>query len=1042
MGYTRSDLLEARNRTESCHLNNEVQLLLKQYNIQKVRVKRTQRGNRAGRNLQRRISVIPITNRKEKQIREINRENLLYIKPDLPTTSKQSRTFSACLVNAQSAKQKTDVIVDYILDKDLDLLVITELWLYSHDTVELGELQPTGYKLKCFHREDRQGGGIAIIHKDGMKVKVITQPAQQKSFESLEVQVTSGNGNLRLLAVYRPQKIPGMCAPVRTFLNEFSTRLESLITQPSELLVVGDFNFHVDETNDLEARRYINMLNSFDLIQHVDEPTHINGHILDHVITRNESKSIIKNVYVDTQISDHFSVIFNLTLEKPVPVRKTVKFRKLKSIDEHKFRKELQDNISEIENKNEAESLVTSYNSVLMKTLDSCAPIQEKTVTIRHHSPWFNDKIREAKKNRRKAEKKWRKTRADEDRLAFVKERQEVVLMLRQAKQEFYSDIIQQSKHNQKDLFRIIDTLLQRNKDMPLPPHDNPCTLANEFTDFFVGKIDKIRDNIKSLQPDSHCTSEEEKCFETELDIFQPATEDEIRTMIMRSSAKTCVLDPIPSWLLKLYIEEVLPLITMIVNTCLSSSTMPQSLKTAIVTPILKKIILELITKNYRPVSNLPFLSKIVEKVVASRLLVHQKRNKSLENLQSAYKEGHSTETALLCVQSDILQAMDKQNIIILVLLDLSAAFDTIDYSLLLQRLSDRIGIKGQALDWFRSYLSERLQSVTLQGKSSRSVPLSHGVPQGSVLGPILFTIYVTPLGDIMRKHKINFHTYADDTQIYLSFRPTSSVADNLKRIQECIADIRSWMIKNMLKLNEDKTEMLVIGTKQQLKKITVPELVSNGCVVQPKDSVRNLGVLLDKHMSMEPQVSAICKSTFHHLRNIRKIRKFLDRSTAETAIHALVSSRLDTCNSLLYGIPKYQLQRLQRVQNTAARVITMTKKYDHITPILRELHWLPITERIEFKCLCLTYKAIHGTAPGYICDMIHQYQPTRSVRSASNLLLEVPSTRLVTCGDRSFHKVGPTLWNSLPLKVRSAKSLNTFKSALKTYLFKRYFTD
>ena len=782
------------------------------------------------------------------------------------------------------------------------------------------------------------------------------------------------------------------------------------------------------------------MLNSFDLVQHVDEPTHVNGHILDHVITRSESKDLVNKVHVDTQISDHFTIIFNLALEKPAPIRKTIKSRNIKSIDENKFRNELQNNISQIREKHDAESLVTFYNSVLTKTLDVCAPMKEKTVTIRHHSPWFTDEIREKKRKRRKAEKKWRKTRAEEDRKVFVKERQEVVLMLRQAKLEFYSDIIQQSQHNQRDLFKIIDTLLQRKKDMPLPPHDNPCTLANDFTNFFVGKIEKIRDNIKSSRTITCSASTEKKCFQTELEYFQPATQEEIRTLIMRSPAKTCSLDPIPSRLLKSYIEEVLPLITMIINMSLTSSTMPQSLKIAIITPILKKVILELITKNYRPVSNLPYLSKLVEKVVASRLLSHQKQNKSLEKLQSAYQDGHSTETALLCVQSDILQAIDKQNIVLLVLLDLSAAFDTIDHSLLLRRLSDRIGIKGQALEWFRSYLSERLQSVTVEGETSHSVPLAYGVPQGSVLGPILFTIYVSPLGDIMRRHKVSFHTYADDTQIYLSFKPSASVDENVKVIQECITDIRSWMIENMLKLNEEKTEILVIGTKQQLKKINVPEIIINGCAVQPSDTVRNLGVLFDKHMSMEPQVSAICKSTFHHLRNIRKIRKFLDRTSTETAIHALVGSRLDNCNSLLYGITKQQIQRLQRVQNTAARVITMTRKYDHITPILRELHWLPIQERIQFKCLCLTYKAIHGMAPEYICDMVSHYKPTRSLRSASNLLLEVPSTRLVTCGDRSFNKAGPTLWNSLPIRVRSASTLNTFKRALKTYLFQRCF--
>ena len=208
----------------------------------------------------------------------------------------------------------------------------------------------------------------------------------------------------------------------------------------------------------------------------------------------------------------------------------------------------------------------------------------------------------------------------------------------------------------------------------------------------------------------------------------------------------------------------------------MAEGVVPTTLKHANVVPVLKKPSLDKdLMKNYRPVSNLTYLSKILEKVVAKRLLDHMAHNNLHETLQSAYKPAHSTETALLRVQNDFLQAIDKRQCGMLILLDLSAAFDTVDHSVLLQRLSDRLNVKGTALNWFESYLSDRTQSVLVSGESSHPVPLSCGIPQGSVLGPILFTVYTLPLGDIIRRYEIYFHLYADDTQLYIFFKPTRS---------------------------------------------------------------------------------------------------------------------------------------------------------------------------------------------------------------------------------------------------------------------------
>ena len=197
---------------------------------------------------------------------------------------------------------------------------------------------------------------------------------------------------------------------------------------------------------------------------------------------------------------------------------------------------------------------------------------------------------------------------------------------------------------------------------------------------------------------------------------------------------------------------------------------------------------------------------------------------------------------------------------------------------------------------------------------------------------------------------------------------------------------------------------------------------------------------MLDSHLSMEKHVNAICRSCYFYLRGIARIRSCLDQHTAETIVHSLVSTRLDYCNSLLFGISGYLIQRLQRVQNFAARVVCQLRRENHITPILRQLHWLPVSKRIEFKVILITFKVLNGRSPKYLQELVSPYQPVRQLRSSNQGLLTVPSTRLTTFGDRAYSSYAPKLWNALPLHLRSITSLSVFKSKLKSHLFSQYY--
>ena len=312
--------------------------------------------------------------------------------------------------------------------------------------------------------------------------------------------------------------------------------------------------------------------------------------------------------------------------------------------------------------------------------------------------------------------------------------------------------------------------------------------------------------------------------------------------------------------------------------------TFPESFKRALVRPLLKKPNLDLLERNYRPVSNLSYVSKLVECVAAAQLVNHFERHNLMEVHQSAYHAFHSMETALLKVKTDVIRVLKNQEVACLILLDLSAAFNTIDHNTLLRRLETRFAVTGTALNWLRSYLTNRTQAVTvgdpvLEGSRSAFVLLNSGIPQGSVLGPILFTIYTAPIDDICRNSHVEFHLYADDMQIYLSFKPSisNSKFDCIARIEKCINEINIWMTQNLLKLNSDKTEIILFGTRHQLSKVDDIGIQIGNNTVKPANHVMNLGFVMDSLLKNGPHVNKITTSCYCTLCNIAKIRPSLD---------------------------------------------------------------------------------------------------------------------------------------------------------------------
>ena len=435
-------------------------------------------------------------------------------------------------------------------------------------------------------------------------------------------------------------------------------------------------------------------------------------------------------------------------------------------------------------------------------------------------------------------------------------------------------------------------------------------------------------------------------------------SDDDVLKLIRGCTIKACKLDPLPATIMRSCYSALVAVFKRVINLSLSTGSTPEDLKIASLRPLLKKPNGDCEQfSNFRPVFNLKFLSKLVEKTGFVQLNNYLTVNGLHESFQSAYKAHHSTETALLTITDDILLSLDRGDNVFLLLLDLSAAFDTVNHSLLLSRLENSFGVTGTVLQWFHSYLTGRSQFVAINDTKSSVRHLTVGVPQGSVLGPILYLLYPATLAEIIRSHGLVYHFYADHTQLYISFKDCDVDVARL-RVENCVADICHWIDVNELKLNHDKTEIMLIYSKYHTRPLFSYFSIGNERLTTTANA-RSLGVVLDDNKLFDVHVSS-----FNQLRNLSKIRKYLTRESSEIAVHAFITSKLDYCNSLLYGCRKTQLKKLQYVQHTAARIVTQTRKFDHITPVLFNLHWLPVSYRIVFKILLLVFHMIVRIVP------------------------------------------------------------------------------
>ena len=758
--------------------------------------------------------------------------------------------------------------------------------------------------------------------------------------------------------------------------------------------------------------------------------------LIDHIVT-NTPEKVPDSGVIHTGISDH-SLVF--TIRKISVVKKqenTAEVRNMKKFNAQKFVEDLMlqqwENVYFFaETPNDKWEI---WKMLFLQVSDKHAPLQHKRIRTRR-VPWITSSIKELINTRDKLKRKAIITGLKNDWSNYQRTRNKVNIELRNARKDYYSTKIAGDKSNPKEAWKTINSLLGKSNKPTivneLKLDENSLTNSKDIAEGFNDYFSNIGPNLASQIDSSNSNFETYvKNAKSEFTAFQPVTVNHVYQLLTGlSSKKATGVDKISCKIVKIASPAISDSLTHIFNQAIAHSSFPDEWKTARVLPLYKSGQRN-VPGNYRPISILPSISKIMEKILFDQLYFYLSKFKLLSDSQFGFRKFHSTATALLDCTNDWYMNLDRKMFNLVVQIDLKKAFDTVDHQILLRKL-ELFGIKGQALSFLNSYLSNRSQQCQINGFLSSAKTIRCGVPQGSILGPLFFLLYINDLPQCLSKTKPRL--FADDTSLTAS---GDSIAHLEYAVNSDLENLRKWLIANKLSLNVAKTEFMLIGSKQMIKSCSnwQPNVKIENKQIKQVCECKTLGVKIDQHLSWKSNTENICNKITSGISALRRLKDFVDRQTLISVYNAIVRPYFDYCCEVWDVFGETQSKRLQKLQNRAARIIlNVSNDTDH-SVALQALGWKTLkVERKKAKAKMM-YKLLNNMGPQSLTDLFTNKGEMISYNLrniSSTLCLPKPRTNYLK---KSFMYDGSSLWNSIPEEIKKSISLSSFRTKIAAYI-------
>lgn len=925
------------------------------------------------------------------------------------------KNLNVCHINAQSIPSHYSELLSTFGSDHIHAVLVSESFLKP-------SLQSTSFAIPGFVllRNDRTGkgcGGVAIYLRSHLTFKIISQSPSfySRSAEYIFIEIDLKSTKFLLGVVYSP--------PTIEYFDSFESLLEQHIPSYEHNLIMGDFNTCLMK-DDSRSKRFNLICRSFNLtILPLNNTFNINNSssLLDLILTSNPGRITSHGQYPASGFSHHDLIFASYRIRTPRYKPKILFQRSFNRMDQDMLRADaLKMNWHDILCEENVDGMVAKFNCILLDLYNKHAPIHPVRMK-RPPAPWLDDKIRAAMRRRDTIRRKFKQEPSDEKWKAFKKARNRVNQLCRDAKRQYiYSTIKSCTSENTWKFLRSLG--LGRSKsDCTLPTDINglnqhfstaAATIDPQIKNAFITRIESLTRNTNKF-------------------VFQPVSLCEVKKYISGSTSKAVGYDDIGRCLIVPIIDILLPYITYIINTSISSAHFPSLWKNSHLVPISKKLS-SADFNNFRPISIVPFLSKILERVVYKQWATFLDNNKLLNPWQSGFKTSHSTTTALVKITDDIRNAIDKKKLTLLVLLDFSNAFNCVDHDILMAIMRS-LHMSPTAAQWFDSYLRGRRQRISFNNLTSEWCSVTAGIPQGCVLSPLLFSIYINSLVEVIT-HSL-FHLYADDLQLYSHF-DHSEVNDAVRKINSDLDAIHIRSQNMGLLVNPVKTQVIILGTKHMLSKLdmaSISPITVNKTPISFSQHVTNLGLHITCDLAWDTHVAEISKKIYSSMHMLKRLQWFIPLKTKLMLVNSLLLPIIDYADVCYPDINEDVLNRLDRLLNVLIRFVFGLRKYDHISKYREQLKWLNIRSRRSVHILLLLYNILNNiNSPLYLKSNFQFLNDChdRPLRSSNNNLLNIPPHTSTRYTD-SFTVSAARQWNSLPLSIRQAPSVGIFKRQL-----------